>query len=533
MYQLPARVKRIILYVRKSRQEELEEQNKDGSDMLERQLEMMKKVLLKFEVPFDWVKEVRSGDSIESRPKFQQVLKDLKAGKYQAIAVRDLSRLGRGSYSDMGVIFDTIHDNRILIIDGTGKVYDTRNQSDERYIRWNMFMAREEYKNIVERLINARYFRASAEGKFMNSKPPYGYMRDKKTKKLVPNPDEAPYVKKIFEWYLEGIGYQGIASRLNKMGVPTRGRKTKTKNNKWVPMVVRGILTNPVHMGDIYFRITERIGNKQVLRPEEEHFIYENAHEPIVSREVWHEVQRKMKDKRKLPLNNDYSPCELASLVVCANCGKKLVRQSSVARYKKSDGTISKYYKEYLYCRGGCGITFKYRDVEEQILNTLSLFKELDTKDIRNYLKAFIESEKEQTRLTNDDKIKTLKRKKESLLARREFIFESFERGDYSSDEFRERRDKIDQEIEFIEKEIELEEQTKNQMVPTSIKPKEFKNRIETVLDTYKILDDKSLKNELLLSVFDHIEITRITKGKGHQSSIFKLKPYFNFNFIA
>ena len=72
-----------------------------------------------------------SGESIKDRPEFQRLLDQIKNGKYQAIVVKDLYRLGRGNYTDMGIVYDLIRDKRIFIIT-RDNVLDPANHDDLR-----------------------------------------------------------------------------------------------------------------------------------------------------------------------------------------------------------------------------------------------------------------------------------------------------------------------------------------------------------------------------------------------------------------
>ena len=60
------------------------------------------------------------------------------------------------------------------------------------------------------------------DGKFCGSAPSYGYMRDPLDKhKLVPDPETAPVVKKIFDLYVAGYGSSQIAEILTREELPT------------------------------------------------------------------------------------------------------------------------------------------------------------------------------------------------------------------------------------------------------------------------------------------------------------------------
>ena len=141
---------KIINYLRRSRQD-IEKEKRTGEDTLSTQQKIMTKVLDDIGIPYDQVSEIGSGDKIETRPVFKQLLEDLKIGKYNGVAIRELSRLGRGNYSDMGIIYDLVVSKNIYIITPY-KIYDPSNSSDVRQIRFELFMSREEFELVKDRL---------------------------------------------------------------------------------------------------------------------------------------------------------------------------------------------------------------------------------------------------------------------------------------------------------------------------------------------------------------------------------------------
>ncbi len=159
--------------------------------------------------------------------------------KYDAIAVKEISRMGRGSYTDMGIIYDLIQDKRLFIIT-PWKIYDlVTNNTDLRQIRFELFMSREEFETTRERLSGGRY-NAALEGKWVAGRAPFGYDYDPNTKHLVINEKEAEIVRTIFDFYANGIivedgkrklvQFRALSTYLKRLGI-----KTGTGKN-WAPV---------------------------------------------------------------------------------------------------------------------------------------------------------------------------------------------------------------------------------------------------------------------------------------------------------
>lgn len=107
-----------------------------------------------------------------------------------------------------------------------------------------------------------------AAGRWLGGRPNYGYrlvdtdtphpQRQKAIagihlRTLIPDPDTAPIVRRIFELFDEGIGYRAIANILEREGLRSPGEIGPQRHPRsagvWGGSVVRAILTNPRYLG--------------------------------------------------------------------------------------------------------------------------------------------------------------------------------------------------------------------------------------------------------------------------------------------
>ena len=145
--------------------------------------------------------ELVTGDSIAARPQMQALLDDVKRGLYAGVIVNDVDRLGRGDSIDQEIIKYAFASSRCLIIT-PGRDIDPASPTDQDMLDFSMFFARFEYRKIAQRLMQGRT-RSAAAGNYISARVPYGYrkVREGKYIRLEPDPDTAPIVKMIFEWY--------------------------------------------------------------------------------------------------------------------------------------------------------------------------------------------------------------------------------------------------------------------------------------------------------------------------------------------
>src|SRR5690606_35864000 len=240
---------RVAMYLRKSRADLDAEARGEGET-----LEKHRKILddLAKEKGYNVVKiyeEIASEESIAHRPEMIKLLDNVTRGLYDAVLVVDIDRLGRGNMQDQGVILDTFKQSKTKIITPR-KVYDLENEFDEEYSEFEAFMARKELKIINRRLQSGRV-RSVKDGNYIGTRPPYGYQikKDQNGRYLVPDPDQAPVVKMIFDWYTnQRLGSTKIANRLNQLGYLSYTGKF------WDTDSVRIILMNPVYIGKVTWR---------------------------------------------------------------------------------------------------------------------------------------------------------------------------------------------------------------------------------------------------------------------------------------
>lgn len=521
-YMKEFKIKNVLNYLRRSRQD-VQREKQTGEDTLAAQRKLMKGVLEGYAVPYVQKMEIGSGDKISTRPVFQEVLEDLKMEKYDAIAVKEISRLGRGSYKDMGVIFDLLVDKRIFVITPY-RIYDPANNADLRQIRFELFMAREEFETTRERLTGARY-NAAFEGKWMGQVP-FGYERSKKSMKLIPVKEEADVVKLIFDLYING--YEGKQVRERAIGTILKrlGIKTAKGKKDWDTTQLKRILTNDVYIGVSKFRTTKKNSEGKVeKRPEHEHIIREEAHPMIISKSHFDEVQNIMKNVKCPKTRFDVDNYELTGLLTCKHCGRKTV----VNRYKRKR-LSEDYYDMYVKCRNGC-FTVKYHFAEENLISILNHLKDADEKVIFDLYSQSINKEDEKQRENFLEQIQeSANKKKAELKNRLRFIADKHFEKIYTDEDYLRYKREIDIELDEVEKMLNGNV-NETAAAKEEIDFLEIQNNFINLLEAYKKSADAMAKNDLLRSIFESVNIEILEKGTKKQEPKIKFEITLSNNF--
>ena len=166
--------------------------------------------------------------------------------------------------------------------------------------------------------------------------------------------DRAEVVRKIFRWYLSGIGQNAIAKRLNESSTPVFGR-----GRQWHRSYIAKLLSNQSVIGTIIPHTLEHT-NGQRRRVAQEPI--ENYYPPIIGRETWDAVQAMRTNVAKHGSHQRPSIRNVfAGLAKCPECGSAMTRVSK--------GNRKKAGRPYLVCtRAKEGAGCKYRAVQYEPL---------------------------------------------------------------------------------------------------------------------------------------------------------------------
>ncbi|MFN7249506.1 MAG: recombinase family protein [Anaerobacillus sp.] len=516
--ELPRKVNHAICYLRRSRQDE-EREKKLGIDTLHEQRQLMIKELAKYDFFYEVREEIGSGDTISSREIFKSIIFDIENNKVDAICVKDFSRMGRGDFEDAGRIYKMIQKFNILIIT-PNKIYNPLNSSDLQQMRFEMFLYREEFELIKKRLTNARHNYAR-EGKWMTGGAgiPYGYKYNDRTQKLEPEPNQASVVHTIFHWYTEeDIGLQAICSRLKKKGI-----LTATGKQDWKQIVIRRLLSNEVYIGTVRFRTTKRIDGKVVDLPAEEHIIVPNAHKPIIDISIFEKAHEKLKNQKKMhPVRTDFSPGILAGIITCPHCKRKLLKNTSNAKYKKQDGSTSYYKREFISCIP-CSVYVKYDDVVNAILEYLKQLSTINEHELRKEIDNQVMRENQKNNTFSEHEYINLEKQKELIRKKRSFLLDKYLEGNIEDNIYQQKDHEFKDQLNGISHLIDELLKEKAATSDDSLNLNDFKIKIVTIIDVYNHLHTNEKKNELLRELIEYAELHVIEKGRGRKPAKFKL----------
>ena len=384
------------IYIRLS-QEDKNKKYESDSESIINQKEILKDYCLKnrFNLIDEYVDDGYSGTNFD-RPGFIRLIEDIKNKKINLVVVKDLSRLGRDHVMTGYYIETYFPENKIRFISIVENYDSMKNQasndSSTFIIACNDYYSKQNSLKIRNVLDSKR-----RDGKFIGSKPCYGYMRDPNDKgHLIIDPNTAQYVKLIFELRSNDIGISEIATRLTKLRAPTPSSyknkiiSTITKEEYvWSIHSVKKILENRMYTGDMVQHTQTKISyksKKKIKLDQSLWVIVENTHEPLVDKEIFRIINKKRDNhNRKVEVKTKRPIRLLEGLIYCKECGNRL---GVIYRKNHNYWTINcnRYARDPI--REKCKTHFfPYDNFEEEVLEQLkillsNLFKELNVKEL-------------------------------------------------------------------------------------------------------------------------------------------------------
>lgn len=277
---------------------------------------------------------------------------------------------------------------------------------------------------------------------------------NKKSVKL--DEETAPMVKRMFEMVADGNTLHYVATTLNSEGIPSPGRllydrgiasTDHFKNSKWYMQTIKRILTEEVYLGWMIsgkFRSTYHSTGQKGSRPapKEEWIVTKGTHEPIVTKELFDQVQlyfQRLKEELGQAAVYD-SKSKRASIfkghLRCGECG-----QAMFLRNKKNHAgeRVPWYYcslhENYnsSYC---IKKAVKKQDVEDIALKLIRTQIKLFT-DARELLAALNKKESSKTKFRiYSDQIRGVKKQIDRYVSLKASLYEEFANGTLSQNDY-------------------------------------------------------------------------------------------------
>lgn len=326
---------------------------------------------------------------------------------------------------------------------------DTENKGNKKARQING-LVNEWYLEDVSNNIRSAFQAKMKQGEYISPFASFGYEISKENNnKLIIDKEAEIIVKQIFNLYLLGLGYTGIAKYLNNQNIPSPSLykyQKKSKLNiisnrpreqiKWSANAIKRILTNELYIGNLVQgkRTTINYKNHKIKRKNPQEWIkIENTHDPIIDKETFIKVQRLIKERTK-PNHKTNLIHIFSGKVFCLECNHYMRKKNST---KHEYLICSNNQNGYNDCSNKTSIRYdllekiilneinklikKYYDIK--ILNNINLNN--NKNNTNNILSSLIQKQEKITKEINkkDNYLKSLYEDKvNNLITKEQFI---------------------------------------------------------------------------------------------------------------
>ena len=255
-----------------------------------------------------------SGSSINKRTQFLKMMEDARQHKFDEIHTKSVSRFARNTVELLEAVRE-LRDLGIEVIFEKEQIH-TLQSTSEIFLTIAATVAENDLDVDSERMkwsIRRRY-----ENGWINiGSGMYGY-RLTKENELIPVPEEAEIVRRIYDMYIGGAGGEIIARTLNKEGIKAPAAE------KWSSHAVLRIISNEKYMGDaIMGKTVSTLGVQQDNSDGQygPRYYMEDSHEGIVSKEIWNEAQEVKKSRTsKKKVGKNLPVYAMTGMIECGLC---------------------------------------------------------------------------------------------------------------------------------------------------------------------------------------------------------------------
>jgi len=237
--------------------------------------------------------DIASGVHTANRPGYRQLMEDCAKGKIDLILVKSLSRFGRDALEtirqarklkrmNIGIYIEIGGLNTLNVSDSMIDQLAALDQAESHFRSENIKFGIRHRMRSGKTVLNHTQFLGYTKG-------PDGVLQ------IVP--EEAEIVRKIFDLYIQGNGVRKIKRYLEEHGI-----KTVTGKSEWSTSTIDRMLSNEKYVGEVLMQKTYTsdflTGKREKNQGQLDTYLVENAHDPIISREIFYLVQQ-MKEKTK------------------------------------------------------------------------------------------------------------------------------------------------------------------------------------------------------------------------------------------
>lgn len=265
--------------------------------------------------------ESHSAKDSGQRPLYNEMLAEIESEKYNAILTWAPDRLSRNA-GDLGSIVDLMDQHKLLHIRTYSQTFT--NSPNEKFLLM-ILCSQAKLENDNKSINVKRGIRTKCEMGWRPGTAPLGYINRSfgGVTDIIPDPERAEIITEMFHKAAQGWSGRKLKVWLDSQNITTRTGKS-------VPLSsILAMLINPFYYGR--FQYPEGPDNPW----------YDGAHKPLVTKELWDEVQQSRGTYCGQWGTKTFA---FRGLLKCGQCGSEMTAQEKIKLIKKTGA-----YKRFVY----------------------------------------------------------------------------------------------------------------------------------------------------------------------------------------
>ena len=424
-----------------------------------------------------YIDEGISGTSTKKRDSFNRMIRDAKAGRFDFIITKEISRFSRST-------LDSIKYTQELLEHDVGVLFQNDNintlDSDSEFRLVVMAgVAQDEVRKLSERL-KFGFRQAIKNGHVLGNDKLWGY--DKKDCVLTINETEAQVVRRIFELYAnQQMGIRRISQTLLDEGFTSR------KGNAFNVLTIRHILCNPKYKGWYCANKSQTVdyrSKRKIFLDESEWVMYPDASIPaIVSEELWDRANTLYKRRSKQMMSHRsgaefHNRYPYSGKIICEEHGASFHRQ--VLKNAKGEKEVWQC-REYRN-RGRAGCTAPQLRTKELDQIMADIFNQLarDKQAIIDAVVTILQSVPDEHDYAQD--LRRVEEDLSAIQAKKDRLLEMSIEGVISTAEFKQRNDGFNEQAKVLEERLAVLQPEAEKGQHTTAQLQEIRSALEQEL---------------------------------------------------
>ncbi len=304
------------------------------------------------------------------------------------VDVETAKTTGRTGFGEMlDYVGESRHDCRLILVEKTDRLYrnirdwvtldeydvevhfvkenfilSPESKSSEKFLHGIKVLMAKNYIDNLSEEVKKGLLEKAEQGEWPH-RAPVGYINNRETHRIEPDPDKGPFVTKLFEWYATGNYSLDRLSQLAKeCGLFSRNSQAINKAG------VHRILMNPIYYGEFVWKEKRYIG----------------SHEPLISKRLYDQAQAVLtRGNRSKETKRGFA---FAGLVKCGRCGCAMTPEIKKGKYI------------YYHCtnfKGSCDNVYVREERLAELLSDVVKQVQIGDDAVKDIKRALLESQKD------------------------------------------------------------------------------------------------------------------------------------------